>query len=102
MIAACANQTPRIDIEACVALGGTIDNRGMFGRATCVTSYEDASIPCSDSSECNGRCLLFTDGLEDPPTAGTPAHGECESDNATFGCFMEIVEGRAIGAICVD
>lgn len=103
LVTACSSVVRRnIDEAACISAGGRIERRGILGLEMCVTPYPDANAQCADSSECNGRCLLDIDAVDIPPAVGAAASGTCEADNATFGCFMEIVAGHARSGVCID
>jgi hypothetical protein len=63
----------------------------------CVVAYKDAGKVCSDSSQCEGRCIGDRD--ETPP--GQRVAGRCEADNDPCGCTTEII-GSVPRTICVD
>jgi hypothetical protein len=85
------------DIRGCEARGGHVEGRGMFGIRTCVTPYSDAGRACTDKAQCAGRCLLLlgtteTNGQSYP--VGREVSGQCERDDRTVGCFVDIRDGR--------
>jgi len=94
------------DPRGCPSRGGHIERRGMFGDRVCVTPYADAGRACTDTSQCAGRCLILlgtpeTNGQSYP--VGRQASGQCEPDNRTFGCYVEIRAGRVSdGGACED
>ena len=84
------------DPVACKAEGGAIRPVCKLQRPTCVIAYKDAGTACSDSSQCDGRCV--TDR-----STGSPGQvaGVCEADSDPCGCVTEVVGGVA-RTICVD
>jgi hypothetical protein len=92
----------RVSYEACRASGGFIDRRGMSGARMCVVPFDDAGKECRKSSECQGRCLVLLGRNLNEPNPGDTVMGECEPDNKTFGCFLEVVDGVAGDSTCVD
>ncbi|PEQ11553.1 hypothetical protein B2G71_16765 [Novosphingobium sp. PC22D] len=81
---------------ACEASGGTVERRGMVGAETCVHAYADGGKICTDSAQCEGKCV------GSPGAADQRAAGSCQKDDKLFGCYAEIVGGRPAYAICVD
>ena len=88
-----------IDPATCKARGGEIRPVCRMQKPRCVTRYPDAGKPCSDKSQCHGRCLV--DG-EQPSKPGDPANGRCEADDDPCGCKLEVKDGKFAGGICVD
>ena len=84
------------DAAACKAEGGAIRPVCKLQRPTCVIAYKDAGTACSDSSQCDGRCV--TDR-----STGSPGQvaGVCGADSDPCGCVTEVVGGVA-RTICVD
>lgn len=91
---------PEVDAAQCEADGGFVERRGMIGLPICVTPYEDGGKACTDSSECQGQCILKSWGAEEPGEG--PIVGSCEPDDKTFGCFGIVTNGKVESAICVD
>jgi hypothetical protein len=91
----------RRQLRECVDHGG-IERRGIAGLRVCVIPYADAGKKCRDSAECAGRCLVVLGRGSEEPTPGGEVSGECEPDDQTLGCFLEITGGIAGQAICVD
>lgn len=83
----------------CEAAGGEVRPAGLRGWENCIQTYSDAGAPCMDGSDCEGRCLV---------TEGSPDFGEktdagrCQATDSLFGCFQEVVDGRAQPGLCVD
>lgn len=82
---------------ACYAAGGNVRRVCRSQRYMCVMPYKDAGTVCSDSSQCEGRCVGDPD---EAPTGGQMA-GRCEADNDPCGCTIEIIAGVA-RTLCVD
>ncbi|MEM7729611.1 MAG: hypothetical protein AAF311_10095 [Pseudomonadota bacterium] len=85
------------DRTACLASGGTVERAGILGAERCTRPYGDGGMACIDSNQCQGQCR--TD-LDTP--AGTPVTGVCQANDNPFGCFAEVVAGRAGPGLCVD
>jgi hypothetical protein len=92
----------RVSREECQASGGFVDRRGMSGARMCVVPFDDAGKECKNSRECQGRCLVLLGRKLNEPKPGDTVTGECELDNKTFGCLLEVVDGVAGGITCVD
>ncbi len=94
-----AEALAKIDQPACVARGGRIRSFGMFGTPVCAVPFADGGKPCSDSSECLGKCVL---GLESDVPVGPARTGECQLDDHLDGCWAEIRSGVVGEGLCVD
>lgn len=99
-----AEKMKEIDVDACERQGGVVRGVCMLGLPACVLPYTDAGQVCTDSSECEGRCLLNEEGpgTEDRPLAGADAIGVCETDDNPCGCWSEIKEGAIQRRLCAD
>lgn len=86
------------DKAACTSGGGTVQRRGMLGMEMCVHPYADAGKQCSDSSQCQGKCV----GSAGSTSTSSAVTGQCQADDRLFGCYSEIKGGKAAYAICVD
>ncbi|WP_017931175.1 hypothetical protein [Robiginitomaculum antarcticum] len=82
---------------ACQAQGGSYGPAGLAGMDYCNLSYSDAGQVCTDSGQCEGRCLA-----NDFDAAGYDATGQCEADTNPFGCNSEIIGGEVQPGLCVD
>lgn len=87
---------PPTAVQVCAGRGGEFRPVCKAQRPICVMPYKDAGTACSDSSQCDGRCVA--DGPTDGP--GQVA-GVCETNNDPCGCVTEVVGGVA-RTICVD
>ncbi len=78
------------DREACWEANGSYI-RGIDTNRTriCVKPYSDAGKNCTDSDQCEGRCL----GLQDEETE--EYNGFCQNNNNPFGCFPVMTEGKS-------
>jgi len=94
---------PPEQAKLCVAGGGFVANRGMFGSAVCAHQFADAGKVCSGKSDCFGRCII-REGVwgKADPKAGALMSGMCEADNATDGCYAVIEGGMVTGSECDD
>lgn len=92
-----ASAMPQPDAQACKAQGGMLDRRGRAQTLMCVHPYPDAGQQCTDNQQCTGKCVTAPDDGPDGQIVGT-----CQADDALFGCYAEVVDGKAVRAICVD
>lgn len=65
----------------------------------CVHPYADAGTACTDNQQCDGKCV--TAASDETATDGEIV-GQCQADDALFGCFAEVVDGKRVRAICID
>lgn len=86
------------DRAACTAAGGKVERRGRVGAELCVRPFADAGKQCTDTSQCQGKCV----GTADQASSTVPVSGRCQPDDRMFGCYSEIKQGKAVNAICVD
>jgi hypothetical protein len=84
----------------CEAAGGTVRQAGRLGGQHCVQSFPDAGRTCNGSQNCLGECRLPDDAGELAP--GTAVQGVCQADDAPFGCFTAVEDGKAGPTLCVD
>ena len=92
-----ASVMPAPDAGACEAQGGMLDRRGRAQTLMCVHPYADAGKQCTDNQQCAGKCVTAPDDGPDGRIVGT-----CQADDALFGCYAEVVDGKAVRAMCVD
>ena len=107
LLTACYETTPKpppttpsapIKNEAdCSTAGGEWKKVGLAGSLACVLKTKDAGKSCTDSSQCEERCLAMPD-----PADSTKVVGQCQVDNQPFGCFAEMENGVAGPALCID
>jgi len=104
-----ATTTPK-DKVTCEAQGGKWGPLGGFRNQTgCNIPYSDGGTTCSDSSECQGRCI-FEDQIENFVTSkavkefkpGEPVTGVCAPWRTMFGCFTYVRKGKVIPGPCID
>lgn len=82
----------------CLSGGGTVQRMGMAAREMCVRPMKDAGKACTDSSQCEGRCIAPAE----TPAPAANVTGTCQRTTAQFGCFGEVEQGRVRGILCVD
>lgn len=85
------------DKLACVQSGGFVERAGMLGAERCTKQFSDAGLVCTDSGQCQGQCrgTLDTD-------MGVDVTGVCQATDNPFGCFTEVLGGKAGPGLCVD
>ena len=87
------------DAAACESSGGGVDVRGRLQAEMCVHPFADAGKQCSDSSQCEGKCIASASAAEGESDT---AAGSCQADDRLFGCYAELEDGQRVRAICVD
>lgn len=86
------------EIAICEQQGGKIEKVGMSQADACVVVFADKDKVCTDNDQCqSGSCLTDTD-IE----MNKKATGQCARTNNSFGCTNHVVNGKALGTICVD
>jgi len=63
-----------------------------------VQPFADAGKQCTDTSQCEGKCV----GTADQASSTVPLSGQCQPDDRMFGCYSEIKQAKAVNTICVD
>ena len=84
----------------CEAAGGIIEQAGRLGWQHCVQTFADAGEACSGSADCLGDCRLTGDA--GAVTPGTRVQGVCQANDAPFGCYTTVENGKAGLSICID
>lgn len=85
----------------CKLNGGTLKKVCMKGDWHCVIPYEDAGSPCSDNSECQGDCRIYS-GSHALESQNNELTGQCAKDNNPCGCWGNLVNGKSRGILCRD
>jgi hypothetical protein len=80
-------------VAQCRADGGKPVSRGEAHGEYCERRYPDAGKRCTDSSQCQGKCMV--EEFVEPQAAGKPFAGKCQPVYPYPGCFGEVVNGRA-------
>jgi hypothetical protein len=102
--------TIREDKATCEARGGKWGPLGgLLNRIGCNIPYSDGGRICSDSSDCQGRCI-FESQLENLLTGkpvkefrpGEPVTGVCARWRIMFGCFTYVHKGKTKPGPCID
>ncbi len=86
-----------LEKATCLATGGKIEKAGILGAERCTRPYGDGGMVCSDSSQCQGKCLAGTDDANKTGITGT-----CQRTDNPFGCFAEVKNGKTEFGLCVD
>lgn len=80
--------------QTCKAQGGSWQPVCMLGRNYCILSYADAGKACTDSSQCQGKCLVVPDRIQ--------TTGQCQLNNNPCGCFSTMEHGQPQPGLCID
>jgi len=81
----------------CAASGGTVERAGILGAERCTKRYNDGGMICTDTSQCQGKCLADTGDANKSNITGT-----CQKTDNPFGCYAEVNNGKSEFALCVD
>ena len=90
-----ADATSPQALATCAARGGTVALLYRAPGPYCLTPFSDAGRYCSDSTQCEGRCLAAGDRPVARP--GRTVSGQCEFYHPTgfeHGCGPEVRGGR--------
>ena len=83
--------------EECRVRKGNCSQQGLGGGPfVCDVAATDARRICTDSTHCEGLCLVAQNVPEK-----TRAVGRCSAFLPEYGCF-KFIENGAVDAICVD
>ena len=83
----------------CEAVGGEVRPAGLLGAENCIQTYADAGKACSDTSDCQGLCMVTGEFVDMDSATNT---GQCQVTDSPFGCYQTVENGRATPALCVD
>ncbi|MBB6123043.1 hypothetical protein [Sphingobium subterraneum] len=100
-----ATETPPLQTTtaaSCTAEGGFLDRRGRLQSQLCVHPFADAGKSCSGDADCQGKCIATPGETGGLPETGQPAKGQCQADDALFGCYAEVEAGVVKYGICKD
>lgn len=69
-----------------------------------VRAFPDAGKACRDKADCIGQCILDFDQPDSVSRhpIGSEAAGQCQRDDALFGCYAVISGGRVTQPVCTD
>ena len=101
--AGCGSQPVKkaeLSSEACQAQGGTLRKVCKEGTPFCVKPFQDGGQGCTDSAECDGRCVIELTSRGGASQSAKLRVGVCERDNDPCGCRREVGEGMADNALC--
>ena len=87
------------DQNSCESANGIWRREGLAGIYACVLPAKDAGKACTDSSQCEYRCLAKP---SDDLRPGQKAGGQCQVNSSPFGCRTEIKDGMADATLCID
>ncbi|MBL7206156.1 MAG: hypothetical protein ISS36_00985 [Candidatus Aenigmarchaeota archaeon] len=90
---------------ACEAKGGRWGRIGLDATPSCNYPASDAGKECSDSSECQGRCVAdLSDEDYDKAQEGEIIYtnGNCTSKRTVVGCNAFVEDGMVYGILCID
>lgn len=88
----------KAEIQKCKEDGGVVKNVGLMEIPKCVIPYKDAGKVCKSSSECSASCVVMKSNIP----MGTKISGECQHDNALYGCYVLVEDGVAGPRMCSD
>lgn len=93
------------DPEECSQRGGQIQRGVRIGNGgptfmVCVVHHADADKECTDSSQCEGACLVWESDIRE----GEAAVGECQAETPIqSGCYASVVGGIVKGpGLCMN
>lgn len=88
----------------CEAAGGGWGIFGEHGVETCKISMIDGGQECSDSSQCQGRCIIIDwpeiYQLKWSQGESVSMNGNCADSNLLTGCFGLVEDGLVSGLTC--
>lgn len=87
------------DQASCESANGIWRREGLAGIYACVLPAQDAGKACTDSSQCEYRCLAAANSNFQ---IGQKAEGQCQVNSSPFGCRTEIKGGKAEPTLCID
>ena len=86
-------------LDRCEERGGERQVVGVDEVPTCIVPYADAGKSCKTKADCIGFCMASMMSIQ----GYEPAAGTCQIDAAdAFGCYSQVLNGRAMPAVCVD
>ena len=92
------SQWDQFDVAGCKEQGGKVREVGIFRRPLCEFPYTDANKECTNSSQCEGKCL-YTGDMDALPGE---ILGKCQSTNYIGGCFAQIDSNGSVLQVCAD
>lgn len=85
--------------KACIKQGGKWVRAGLAGGYMCLIKAKDAGKSCTDSAQCEYRCIA---NISESVQPGGKGSGQCQTTNSHFGCYSVVKDGVVQPAICVD
>lgn len=86
------------EVQKCKEDGGIVKNVGMMETPKCVIPYADAGKSCKSASDCMKSCVTTKSDVQ----LGAKISGECQRDNALYGCYSIVEDGMAGPRMCAD
>ena len=81
----------------CLSEGGFVEKAGIMGAERCTKRYSDGGQVCTDSAQCQGKCVAELAGANQDSTSGI-----CQRTDNPFGCYAFVENGRTGPALCAD
>ncbi len=85
-------------VTQCNEDGGKVVRYKKDRPYSCTKFYSDSGKTCTDATDCKGRCLSTSKSAKKGMTGQT---GQCEADNARYGCRQPIKNGVIQGFWCM-
>jgi len=100
----------------CKNSGGSYEGVGLAGNSMCIITYKDAGQSCTNSSQCEGRCIYDGRNSNGELNSGyiefannyksgdkLQVNGYCEENNNPFKCSTEVINGYIESPVlCAD
>jgi len=100
----------------CKSGGGSYERVGLAGNSMCIITYKDAGQSCTNSSQCEGRCIYDGRNSDGELNSGyiefannyksgdkLQVNGYCEENNNPFKCSTEVINGYIeYPVLCAD
>jgi hypothetical protein len=83
--------------ELCVAAQGSWGPAGILGEPMCHFVPTDAGKACTDSTQCESKCVSATRVRYLARVTGV-----CHDSFLPFGCLQRVHAGKAGQALCID
>jgi len=81
----------------CISAQGSWGPAGLFGEPMCHFAPADAGKACTDSAQCESKCVSATQVRYLARVTGV-----CHDSFLPFGCLQRIHAGKAGQALCID
>lgn len=92
--------------KECKTAGGVWGQIGLFPEEQCNLPTKDGGRECTDSSQCEGKCVakLTDEERAEVYSDKEPVRksGGCTEMTVTTGCLAEVRDGVVKGVLCFD